>query len=71
MMNVLNYVVKIAIIIIGIIMLSGVIIPDNGDTTLYRIMGVVFILFGVYRIVMYKTKRKERLQDEEDYNDQN
>ena len=58
-MPILNYTAKILIIIAGIIFLSGVIVPPNGDTILYRIMGVVFILFGIYRIVMYRRKLKQ------------
>jgi len=64
-MHILNYTLKILIIITGIIFLSGVIVPQNGDTTLYRVMGGVFILFGIYRIVIYRKKMKQC--EEEDY----
>jgi len=57
-LNIINYTVRIAIIIIGIIILSGKITP-KGNEELYQIMGVIFILFGIYRIVLYKMKSKQ------------
>jgi len=59
MMHIINYIVKIMIIIIGLILISGIIPITNEDTTLFRIMGGVFILFGVYRLAIYKMKYKE------------
>jgi hypothetical protein len=38
---------------------SGIIIPTSDDATMFRVMGIVFILFGVYRIVIYRMKYKE------------
>jgi hypothetical protein len=59
MLHIINYIIKIAIIIIGIIFISGIIPAPNSDTTMLRVMGGVFILFGVYRIVLYRMKYKE------------
>jgi hypothetical protein len=59
MLNIVNYIVRISIIIIGIILVSGLITPQNGDTILFRVMGVIFILFGAYRIVLYRMKSKQ------------
>ena len=58
MMHIINYIVKIFIIIMGFVFLSGVVVPPSGEASLYRVMGVVFILFGIYRIVIYKRKIK-------------
>lgn len=59
MLHIVNYIIKIAIIIIGIIFISGIIPAPNNDNTLFRVMGGVFILFGIYRIVLYRMKYKE------------
>jgi Ca2+/H+ antiporter len=59
MMHIINYSVRILIIIIGILFLSGFITPANGDTTLYNVMGIIFILFGTYRIALYRMKTKQ------------
>ena len=69
MLHIVNYIVKIVIIIIGIIFISGIIPAPNGDTTLFRVMGVVFILFGVHRIVTYKLKYKMYNSNEEEEKD--
>jgi len=59
MLHYINYIIKIAIIIIGIIFASGILAPSHEDINMFRIMGGVFILFGVYRIVIYKMKHRE------------
>jgi len=56
--HIINYTVRIFIIIMGVIFLSGYITPPNGDTNLFRVMGVVLILFGAYRIANYRRKIK-------------
>ena len=73
MIHIINYAIKSFIIIVGIVFLSGVATPANGDATLFRVMGVVFILFGVYRIILYRTKVKQynlAADDEEDAEDE-
>jgi len=57
-MHIINYIIRTFIIIMGIIFVSGIVVPPSGDTTVYRVMGVIFILFGIYRIVMYRRKLK-------------
>lgn len=72
MLHIINYIVRIAIIVIGIIFVSGIVAPPNSDTTLFRVMGGVFILFGIYRIAIYRMKYKEynfRDKDNEDENE--
>jgi hypothetical protein len=74
MLNIVNYIVRIGIIVIGIVLVSGLIAPQNGDTTLYRVMGIIFILFGTYRIVLYRMKSKQYssfFENEEENNNDN
>jgi hypothetical protein len=59
MMHIINYGIRIAIIIIGILFLCGVVTLPNGDDTLYNMLGGIFILFGLYRIVLYRMKTKQ------------
>lgn len=59
MMNIVNYAIKICIILIGILLLFGVFTPKNGDTTFTNVMGVIFILFGIYRIILYRMKTQQ------------
>lgn len=58
--KILNYTIKIAIIIIGILLLSGYFIPENAsvDAYVFQVLGVVFILFGIYRLVSYRSALK-------------
>jgi hypothetical protein len=71
-MKIINYGVRIGIIIIGILFLFGVIKSPNGDNTLYTVLGIVFILFGIYRIALYrmKTKQYEFLRSEAENDDE-
>ncbi len=70
MLHIINYVVKISIVIIGIIFVIGVIPATKEDIVLFRVMGGVFILFGVYRIVLYKMKYKEyKFKNDENENE--
>ena len=69
MLHIVNYIVRIFIIIIGLIFLLDI-IPSNNDTTPFRVMGAVFVLFGIYRIVLYRMKYKEyNFRNENDENE--
>lgn len=65
--KIINYGVRAIIILIGILLLSGIIDPPEQDTSFIRIMGVIFILFGLYRIIIYHSqlKRYRRMDDKE------
>ena len=64
-MNILNYVVRIAIIIVGILLLSGIVMPPNTDATMVKVMGAILILWGVFRILTYRTKMIQSKRGEE------
>lgn len=60
LLHIINYAVRGLIIIVGIILISGVMIPDSNENKyLTQVMGAVFIIWGVYRIVLYKTQYKK------------
>ncbi|TAL69699.1 MAG: hypothetical protein EPN82_03525 [Bacteroidetes bacterium] len=64
--KILNYGIRILIIIIGILMVTGIIyVPDSQNNSIIRIFGVIFILFGALRIYMYysSTRRYSREKD--------
>ena len=54
----LNYGIKGLIVVVGILLLSGVIYSETADPAMQRLFGVVCILYGIYRIVIYRTKTK-------------
>jgi nucleoside recognition membrane protein YjiH len=66
--KILNYGVKILIILIGIVLLSGFFKPDNlmVDSSVFRVMGVVFILYGIYRIIVYRNALRRYKHTERD-----
>ena len=70
-MHIINYSIRVLILLVGILLISGVLSSEQWDDTFLKVMGVVFILFGIYRIVLYKTQTKRyryyvEEQDEED-----
>lgn len=52
-MIIFNYVVRSLVIVVGIALVSGLLSPPNEDNTMFAIMGIVIILFGIYRVVSY------------------
>lgn len=59
LMHIINYLVRILIIVIGIILITGKFAPKNADTTLMTVMGVILILWGIFRLVTYWTRVKQ------------
>lgn len=57
-MHILNYTVRGAIVLIGVLLLTGVLFPKNADTQMMKVFGVIFILFGLYRMAMYYSNTK-------------
>ena len=56
--KIINYTVRLIFIVLGILFLSGIVTIPNADKSMVAIVGVIFILFGVYRIVDYYSKSK-------------
>jgi arginine exporter protein ArgO len=68
--HIINYSIRFLIIIIGVLLVSGLLSNPTWDTTFLRIMGIIFILFGVYRIIIYYSQVKrynfDSQEDDED-----
>lgn len=70
----INYLSRIIVIIVGIVLVTGILNPRGSeDTSMMTVIGVVCILFGIYRIVTYHTQLKRynfnlsnRNEDEEE-----
>ena len=67
-LHIVNYTIRALIVIVGILLVSGVLSSPEWDDSFLRIMGIIFILFGIYRIVLYKNQIKKYnfLKDEDD-----
>lgn len=57
---ILNYIVRFSFIVIGVFLLFGIFIPEHPSKTLSQAMGVVFILWGLYRLISYYFQLKKR-----------
>jgi len=65
--RILNYGIRLLIILIGIVMLSGIMTPKKTDPTFLIVMGIIFILFGLYRLVSYHfALRRYKFNEEDD-----
>jgi len=60
-----NYTIRGLIIVFGMLLLLGVIAPPRADAAMTRIFGIVFILFGIYRIATYYTAQKRFAREQE------
>lgn len=71
LLHIINYAVRGLIVIVGIILISGVLIPDSNENKyLTQVMGAVFIIWGVYRIVLYKSQYKKYHRNREREHDE-
>jgi len=64
-MTVINYAARILVILVGMAILGGI-SPFNGlSSPLHEIFGIVVILFGTLRLVMYILARRRSNDDDE------
>ena len=56
--DIINYGIRILIILIGLLFVSGILMPEDSDPKMMRVFGVVFVLFGFYRLALYRAKKK-------------
>lgn len=68
-LRIINYGVRIIIVVIGILLLSGLIL-DEIEPQFRITVGIVFLLFGLYRISLLYTqeKRYKFMREDEDEN---
>ncbi|MFA6571242.1 MAG: hypothetical protein WCT77_08395 [Bacteroidota bacterium] len=64
-LKILNYSIRTLIIVIGVLMVTGVLTPPGADPTIAKALGIIFILYGLYRIIRFRT-RTIQLKKEED-----
>ena len=59
LMHVINYLVRILIMVIGIVFATGIFTPKSQDSSMMRVMGVVLILWGFYRLLTYRARVRQ------------
>jgi hypothetical protein len=66
--QIINYAIRLLIIVIGILLVSGILSSPEWDDSFLRIMGIIFILFGIYRMIIYRSqlKRYKSFEGDED-----
>ncbi len=62
----INYIIRALILILGVILLLGLIKIPNSDPYIMKVMGVIFILWGIFRIITYNIKLKQNKQNDEE-----
>lgn len=65
-MVLINYIVRALILVLGIVLFFGIIKVPNADPYIMKVMGVIFILWGIFRIVIYNVKLKQNKEKEEE-----
>lgn len=64
---IVNYIVKIITIFIGIILLTGLFLPDRvAAQPMIRVMGGILVVWGVYRTIVYRIQLRRYNSDEND-----
>ena len=51
--DILNYALRIGIIVLGVMIAGGYVMQIPGDEAYSKGTGVLLIVFGVYRIILY------------------
>lgn len=65
--DIINYAVRIAIIIVGFLILFNVFAVETQDFITFRVIGGLMVLFGIYRIYSYylASKKYRRFRNDE------
>lgn len=63
--SILNYGIRLIIIILGILIFFDYFNISRGDVRMVKAIGVIMVLFGLYRIVTYyhASKRYKRVSE--------
>ena len=56
--DIINYGIRILIILLGLVFVSGYFMPEDSDPTMMRVFGIIFVLFGFYRLALYRAHKK-------------
>ncbi|MCX6155406.1 MAG: hypothetical protein NT007_14730 [Candidatus Kapabacteria bacterium] len=66
-LQILNYVARSIVLIVGIMILCGYIAPPNFDFSYRILFGTMVTMFGIFRLVNYYMRNKKlQLSDEDD-----
>jgi hypothetical protein len=65
--KILNYGIRIIIIVFGVLIFFDYFNMSRGDTSMVKAVGVIMVLFGAYRIFSFYTasNRYQRLKDDD------
>jgi hypothetical protein len=61
--KIINYLVRSMISLIGVLLLFGLYAPKNADPLIVKVIGFIFILWGIYRIIIYRSRLQEIERD--------
>lgn len=59
-----GYTVAIIVIVVGFSIVAGLLIPDYVPKNFRFLLGIVFVLYGVYRIITLWTKSRQEFNNE-------
>ncbi len=67
---IINYIIRAAIAVVGVLLVTGVIGVGTSEETTLKIIGVLMIVWGIYRTISfyisYKKMKQSGDDDEED-----
>ena len=64
---IINYIVKIFTVLIGFIFVTGLFLPERvANQPMLKVMGVILIIWGVYRTIVYRIQLRRYRTDEKD-----
>lgn len=64
--DILNLALRISIIILGVLALTGVFTSTDEQKSVQTFIGIMMIAFGTYRLIMFLIRRKQK----ENYNEE-
>jgi uncharacterized membrane protein HdeD (DUF308 family) len=68
---IINYIIRSITVILGLLLIIEVFpAPSESMASVWRIMGIIMVFWGFYRIIIYTIKRKTYYKDENDEDDQ-
>ncbi|HBB25866.1 MAG TPA: hypothetical protein DCZ59_06320 [Bacteroidetes bacterium] len=66
MFHSLNILVRVAVIVVGLLMVAGLMSLFPEPTSLNETFGLIVVLFGAYRMVQYLSTRRRIMNDPEE-----